>query len=258
MRIGVFQFASGSDIQANGDSICKAIRNASKAKVRLLVFHECAACGYPPIETPDINGIDYGALDALYARVCQLAKECNLYVAVGMIRQENGKRYNSIRVISPEGVPLGDYDKRALWGWDLDQFERGASPGIFDIEGVKIGFRMCYEVRFPEYFRELFQAKAELCFVSFSDVSDPDSLERYQIIRSHLITRAVENVMTVVSVNSISNYQTAPTAVFDINGHVALEAPRNKETLLVYDYAKPEIGFSAQGRIENSVLAMKK
>ncbi|HML46767.1 MAG TPA: carbon-nitrogen hydrolase family protein [Clostridia bacterium] len=257
MRIGVFQFASGADIQANADSICKAIQNAAKSGVRLLVFHECAACGYPPVETPDIDRIDYEALDALYARICRLAKECDLYVAVGMIRQENAKRYNSIRVISPEG-PLGDYDKRALWGWDLDQFERGASLGLFDIDGVKVGFRMCYEVRFPEYFRELFQAKAELCFVSFNDVSDPDSPERYQIIRSNLLTRAVENVMTVVSVNSISSHQTAPTAVFDIDGHVALEAPRNEETLLVYDYLRPEIGFSAQGRIENSELVMRR
>lgn len=257
MRIGVFQFGSGADIRANGDSICRAMRNASKTNVRLLVFHECAACGYPPIETPDIDRIDYGALDALYGRVCRLAKECGLYVAVGMIRQDGSKRYNAIRVISPEGRSLGDYDKRALWGWDVNHFERGSSPGVFDIDGIKVGFRICYEVRFPEYFRELFQAKAELCFVSFSDVSGQDAPERYQIIRAHLLTRAVENVMTVVSVNSVSGHQTAPTAVFDINGRVVLEAPRNEEHLLIYDYVRPEIGFGAQGRIENSILVLK-
>lgn len=258
MRIGVFQFASSADIQVNAALIYKAIRDASKANVRLLVFHECAACGYPPIEAPDIHSIDDTALNALYDRVCQFAREYNLYVALGTIRRGNGKRYNSIRVISPEGRSLGDYDKRALWGWDLDHFARGSYPGIFDIDGIRVGFRICFEVRFPEYFRELFQAKVALCFVSFSDVSEQDAPERYQIIRSHLLTRAVENVMTVVSVNSISNHQTAPTAVFDINGHAVLEAPRNVETLLVYDFKKPEIGFSAQGRIHNSILAIER
>jgi omega-amidase len=256
MIIGVFQFNSGANIGTNSEAIYRAINQAANENVRLLVFHECAACGYPPIETPDINKIDYAASGELFNQVCQLAKENNMYIALGMIRQDSAKRYNSIRLISPEGTLIGDYDKRAQWGWDLNHFEKGTSLGIYDIDGIKVGFRICFEVRFPEYFRELFEAKAELCFVCFNDVSEEDSLERYNIIKSHLLTRAVENVMTVVSVNSISNFQTAPTAVFDINGHVELEAPRNKEHLLVYDYLKPEIGYSAKGRIENSFIAM--
>ena len=258
MKIGVFQFSSGANINTNYEAISRAISQAANKNVRLLVFHECAACGYPPIEIPDINRIDYTALGDLFIRVCQLAKENKMYIALGTIRQESAKRYNSIRLISPEGTLIGDYDKRAQWGWDLHNFEKGKSLGIYDIDGIKVGFRICFEVRFPEYFRELFVEKAELCFVSFNDVSEHNSLERYNIIKSHLITRAVENVMTVVSVNSISDFQTAPTAVFDINGNVELEAPPNTEYLLVYDYEKPEIGFGAQGRIENSLIAMHK
>ncbi|WP_160317140.1 hypothetical protein [Oxobacter pfennigii] len=52
--------------------------------------------------------------------------------------------------------------------------------------------------------------------MSFCDVSNEDSMERYDMIKAHLITRAVENVMTVISVNSTSHYQTAPAAVIDI------------------------------------------
>ncbi len=257
MKVGVFQFSSGSDIDANFAAISRGIKQAARENVRLLVFHECAACGYPPVETPDINQIDITALENRLDLVCQLAQENHLYIALGMIRQEDSRRYNSIRLISPEGTIIGNYDKRALWGWDLDHFERGSALGIFDIDDIKVGFRICFEVRFPEYFRELFEAQAELCFVSFCDVSAQDSPERYQIIKSHLLTRAVENVMTVVSINSISDFQTAPTAIFDVNGHVIREAPRNKEHLLVYDYLRPDIGFGEKGRIENSFIAMR-
>lgn len=59
--------------------------------------------------------------------------------------------------------------------------------------------------------------------------------------------------MTLVSVNSISKYQTAPTAVIDSNGHIVSEAPRNQEYLIVYDYNPPEIDFGAKGRIQNSI-----
>jgi predicted amidohydrolase len=195
-------------------------------------------------------------MDELLENVKKLAREKDMYIALGLIRQDKGKRYNSVCLISPEGCIRGSYDKRALWGWDLNHFERGTQSGIFDVDGVKTGFRICFEVRFPEYFRELFKEQAELCFVLFSDVAEQASPLRYEIIKSHLITRAVENVMTVVSVNSISDFQTAPTAVFDINGNSVFEAPENKEFLLVYDYVKPEIGYGAKGRIENSKEAM--
>ncbi|WP_264174349.1 hypothetical protein [Clostridium tagluense] len=33
--------------------------------------------------------------------------------------------------------------------------------------------------------------------------------------------------MTIISVNSTSKYQTAPTAVFNSNGHIVSEAPRH-------------------------------
>lgn len=257
MKIGVYQFASGLDIKLNAEAIYRGIDKAAAESVRLLVFHECAACGYPPVEIPDIEKIDYKAMDELIENVSRLAKANNMYIALGHIRQENGRRYNSVSLISSEGSIIGSYDKRALWGWDLNHFERGSQSGIFDIDGVKVGFRICFEVRFPEYFRELFKAQAELCFVLFSDVSEQDLTERYNIIKSHLITRAVENVMTVVSVNSISDFQTAPTAVININGTTVIEAPKNKEYLLIYDYIKPEIGYGAKGRIENSIMIMK-
>jgi len=252
MRIGVYQFPGSCDVEKNCKAILKAAQQASKQGVRLLVFQECAVCGYPPDETPDIEAIDYTLLDRAMDRIAQAAGQYGMYLAVGTIRKEGEARYNSIRMIGPDGNVIGHYDKRALWGWDANNYKRGENQGIFIIDGIRVGFRICYDIRFPEYFRELFAAQAPLCFVSFCDVSAEDIPERYEMIKSHLITRAVENVMTVVSVNSISRYQTAPTAVFDPNGRVKAEAPRNEECLLVYDWHPPEITFGMRGRIENS------
>ena len=252
MRIAVFQFGSSEHIHCNLAAIKRAVAQAAEKNARLLVFHECAACGYPPVET-DMRAIDFHVLNTSIAEVQKLAKEHAMYIALGTIRKEDEKYFNSIVLIDDHGEMMGHYDKRALWGWDLDHFSKGNSLGIFEIDNTRIGFRICFEIRFPEYFREMFKAKADLCFVSFCDVAEQDSLDRYEMIKSHLKTRAVENVMTVVSVNSISNFQTAPTAVFDINGKIAEETPKNIEYLLVYDYASPEMGFGARGRIQNSL-----
>lgn len=252
MRIGVFQFHGSGSISDNHEVIIKAISAAFQNKVRLLVFQECAACGYPPVETPAVEKINFGILDSYLQEIKQLSKKYNMYIALGTIRKQDFKYYNSIQLINPNGRLMGNYDKRALWGWDLDNFAKGVESGIFQIDGIKVGFRICFEVRFPEYFRELFKSNVELCFVSFCDVSEQDSMERYETIKAHLVTRAVENVMTIISVNSISNYQTAPTAVIDSDGCIVSEAPRNNEYLLVYDYNTPVIGFGAKGRIHYS------
>lgn len=257
MRIAVFQFASSDNIDQNFEAIKRAVGQASENNVRLLVFHECACCGYPPIEMPDLNELDFDKLEESIKDVRHLAKIHDMYIVLGTIKRIDGKNYNSMLLINPNGEISGSYEKRALWGWDLENFTKGNSLGIFEIDDIVISFRICFEIRFPEYFRELFKQKVQLCFVSFSDVSEHDIPARYDILKSHLITRAVENVMTVVSVNSISNFQTAPTAVFDINGGIIKEAPKNEEYLLVYDYAVPEIGYSANGRIQNSIDALK-
>ncbi len=256
MRVAVFQFASCDDIDSNFAKIRKAVAEASEKKVRLLVFHECAACGYPPIELSDVDSIDFLLLETRVREVQELAKTHGMHIVLGIIKKEHNMRYNSLLIISPDGEVIGSYDKRALWGWDTDNFSRGSSLGVVEIDDLVIGFRICFEVRFPEYFRELFVRKADLCFVSFSDVSENELPERYELIKAHLRTRAVENVMTVISVNSLSDYQAAPTAVFDINGNIVSEAPKNEEYLLVFDYSKPEIEFGAKGRIQNSYEAM--
>lgn len=253
MRVGVFQFSGSSNINDNYKAITRAIEEASQNKVRLLVFQECATCGYPPVETSELNNIDFQVLNSIIHEIRLLAKENNMYIGLGTIRRNSSKYYNSLHLISPTGDIIGNYDKRMLWGWDLDNFTKGNTKGIYQIDDIKVGFRICYEVKFPESFRELFKSNVQLCFVSFCDVSERDSIERYNIIKSLLVARAVENVMTIISVNSISKYQTAPTAIIDFKGNIVNEAPRNQEYLIIYDYNSPIIDFSAKGQIQNSL-----
>jgi len=252
LRIAVYQFASSADIAQNHESIKNAITQAAAQGVRLLVFQECAACGYPPVERANTAGIAFELLDKQLEELKTLANIHDMYIALGTIRKDNGNCYNSIVLINPDGVVAGCYDKRALWGWDADNYTEGTGLGIFTIDGVKIGFRICFEVRFPEYFRELYAENVPLCFVSFcdvSDASDAQAAERYELIKAHLRTRAAENVMTVVSISSATAAQTAPTSVIDQNGGLVAEAPRHETHLLVYDYLTPEINFGMRGRM---------
>lgn len=251
MKIAVYPFASTGSIDENLRSIRTGIELAAAKQVRLLAFHECALCGYPPIET-EISAIHPEAIDRALSEIAHLAQQHKMYIAVGTVRFENDRRFNSLILFSDCGKVVGCYDKAALWGWDVDHFSPGQQPGVFEIDGVRVGFRICFDVRFPECFRSLYRESANLCIVAFSDTSEKPDPERYEIIQSHLRTRAVENVMTVFSVNSLSRHCTAPTAVFNPDGRILTEAPVDRPSLLVWDYEIPEITFGRRGRIENS------
>ena len=220
----------------------------------MLVFQECAACGYPPVETPSARDIDFGELAGNLAEIKTLAQRYGMYIALGTIRKEESSYYDSIQLINPEGKLQDFYDKRALWGWDLENFEPGSETGIFEIDDIKIGFRICFE---PASGILQGISKAKTIYALWACVMSRNRSERYEAIKSYLSARAMENVMTLISVNSISKYQTGPTAVFDINGSIIHEAPRNQEYLLIYDYSTPEISFGARGRLEHSSMLVK-
>jgi len=155
-------------------------------------------------------------------------------------------------MLTPDNDDSEIYHKRALWGWDVDNFKKGNDLGIYNIDGIKVGVRICYEVRFPEYFRELFRNKVDLCLISFTDVGLPEQKEKINIIQSHLVSRAVENVMYVLSSNSTSNYQLAPSCLIDPDGNILEKAQLNEESLISSEIEFIEPHFGRKGRIANS------
>jgi omega-amidase len=248
MKVGAYQFEVTGDIQKNCEHLEKAIYLAAQQGIRLLVFPECALTGYPPIKLSSLDTIDFHVVSECLNRFKSLSHQHNLYLLVGSVLKEGNVFYNGLVFFAPDENLYTPYYKRALWGWDKDNFAAGKNIGIYSVDDLRIGVRICFEVRFPEYFRELFRAETDLNIVSFGDVADKDDSERYDLIKSHLRTRAVENVCPILSVNDIAPFQTAPTAYIDENGKITAELPRNEEKLLVYDFEFSTPSFGAKGR----------
>lgn len=249
LNVGTFQFAGGADIASNLAAIQRGVEKAAAENVRLLLTQECALCGYPPMEVPSVDAIDKAQQFEAYEEILKLAKQHQMYIALGMVTFDGIKTYNSVSLLAPGGNELKPYHKRALWGWDEDNFQPGNEPGIYCVDGIKVGVRICYEVRFPEYFRELFQEQVDLAMVSFADVGECEQHGKINVIQSHLVSRAVENVMYVLSANSTSQAQLAPTCAIDPDGNVMAAAPLNEEYLLTTEIKIAEPGFSRKGRI---------
>jgi omega-amidase len=118
------------------------------------------------------------------------------------------------------------------------------------VDGIRIGLRICWEVRFPEYFRELFSRRVQLAVVSSADVGPSET--KYDVLRAHLVTRAAENAMYVLSANTISGPQLSPTCLLDPDGMEVCSAPKNKEALIAGEIVVSPPSFGRRGRIQHS------
>ena len=251
MKIAAYQFEISQDILKNYSEIENAIIEAKKQEVDLIVFPECCLTGYPPRDIPRAGLVNFELVSETCTKIQKLSNELQISVLIGTIYKDNNQIYNRAVLFRTE-MKTSHYDKRALWGWDKDNFSVGENKGIVEFGDIKIGIRICFEVRFPEHFRELYTEKTDINIVMFYDVSDYDDLDRYQMIKGHLQTRAVENVTTTISVNAISPYQTAPTAVFGKSGQVYAECERNKTGFVIFEYDKKTDDFGERGRREIS------
>ena len=254
MRIGAYQFAISGDVNENYKEIEKAIYLAKHKDVQLLIFPECSLTGYPPRDISNSSCVNFNLVQSMCDRLPSVADQNDISFIVGTIFKEK-EIYNRALLFQPN-KQIKSYDKRALWGWDNDNFAKGNSDGIVEIDGVVFGIRICFEIRFPEFFRELYKRNTDINVVLFYDVADTDDKERYSMIRGHLQTRAVENVTTTISVNATSPFQTAPTMVFGKSGQCIKECVRNKPELLIYDFEKTVNDFGENGRtsISNSLI----
>ena len=274
MKIAAYQFAVTSDIDNNLETVVKAVNAAKKRGIELVVFPECALTGYPPRDMASSADVSFAKVEECCNKLQLLSDETEVAFILGTIARENDRICNRAIFFAPKSKPV-TYDKRALWGWDRDNFscknesdtnytnyaetcnnlqqKTGiVTPGVYDYKGFRIGIRICFEVRFPEYFRELYREKTDLDVVLFYDVADEENIDRYNMIKGHIQTRAVENVCTFITANSIKPYQTAPTAIFGRSGQILAECKRNEKAFVEYDLEKKEYDFGERGRKEIS------
>lgn len=102
----------------------------------------------------------------------------------------------------------------------------------------------------------MYHEHTDLNIILFYDVADFDDIERYELIKSHIRTRAAENVTYTLAVDTISPYQTAPTILYDRSGYSLMELRRNEESLPVYDLEKlePDFAFGHREQIITSFV----
>jgi predicted amidohydrolase len=169
IRIASCQFPVSADIRINCTWMMDQMTEASLKKADIVHFPECALSGYPGVDMPSLDHFDWDELYRNTDSVKALAKELKLWVVFGSIHRlsENHKPHNSLYIVNPQGEITDRYDKRFCTGGDLKFFTPGDHFVTFNVNGVNCGLLICYDVRFPELYREYRKLGCDLIFQSF-------------------------------------------------------------------------------------------
>ncbi|MDK6259516.1 carbon-nitrogen hydrolase family protein [Corynebacterium frankenforstense] len=190
MRIAAAQILSTGDPEKNLVTVTEAVREAAAGGARVVVLPEASSQAF------GTGRLDERAeeLDGPFAEgVRAVAEETGTVVVVGMFRPadqafHDGRTVNRVfntALIVGDGVDE-HYDK--VHTYDAFDYEESATvkPGgrvvTFDVDGVRLGVAICFDLRFPELFRELACRGAHAVVVPTSWADGPGKLEQWLLV----------------------------------------------------------------------------
>lgn len=96
-----------------------------------------------------------------------VAKEFKVNIFGGsFVRKEGEKLFNTSPIINRAGEITALYDKNHLFSYYGDSegtyITKGKNPVIIELEGIKFGVSICYDIRFPEIYRAYRKAGADI------------------------------------------------------------------------------------------------
>ena len=241
-------------------------RNAADFKA---MVREAAGRGATYVQSPEMTGamvrdaaarrkIFRSESDDLVAQAAQrLSAELGIHLHVGStaILRDDGKVANRALLFSPDGALVARYDKIHMFDVDLDNgeswresaaYEPGLEAVVEDIGVAKLGFGICYDVRFPHLFRAEALAGAELLTVPAAFTRQTGEAHWHVLLRA----RAIENGAFLVAAAQGGLHEDGRetfghSMIIDPWGRILAEADHDEPGVIV---AEIDTALSAQAR----------
>lgn len=205
IRTALIQSKVGKNRSENLDNARKLIDQAKNVGAKLISLPECFNSPYgTKFFNEYAESVPNGPTSEMLSKA---AKENQIYLVGGTFPEiENNKFYNTCTVWGPEGNLLAKYRKMHLFDIDIpggitfkesDVLSPGNELAMFEIDGVKVGLGICYDLRFEEL-AKLYRVKgAEILIypAAFNLTTGPLHFELLQR------ARAIDNQVFVMGIS---------------------------------------------------------
>jgi predicted amidohydrolase len=182
------------------------------------MVREAAAAGAAYVQTPEMTGAlvrDKDAREAVFSSeegdiivetASRLSGELGIHLHIGStaIQRPDGKLANRAFLFGPDAGLIATYDKIHMFDVDLDNdeswressaYEPGTSAVVADLPFGKLGFAICYDLRFPQLFRSEALAGAQILTVPAAFTRQTGEAHWHTLLRA----RAIENGAFVIA-----------------------------------------------------------
>lgn len=198
MKAAVVQLQVTEDIAANLSTSLDLVRQAAEAGAEIIVLPE--AVDYWG-DKEGVSQIKSDVPGPVSDRFAAAAREHGVWLLAGSLHEnipDGDRTYNTSVLFNRQGIEVARYRKLHLYDVQIpgrvDALESASiAPGdevvTADLEGHCAGLTICYDIRFPELYRELADRGAEIVFLpaAFMLFTGKDHWE--PLIRA----RAIEN-----------------------------------------------------------------
>lgn len=203
LRAAVIQMVSTTSPEANIRTMQRLVRQAAEGGARWAVLPE-----YWPLmgrrDTDKCALAEPFGQGVLQEAMSRIAEECGLTLFGGSIPlagAEAGKVFNSLLVYAADGRCVSRYDKVHLFGYtgqgeryaEADTISAGTACAAVATDGWQVAQGICYDLRFPEFFRRQLPFQALVLPAAFTY---PTGLAHWSLL---LRARAVENQCYVLA-----------------------------------------------------------
>jgi predicted amidohydrolase len=235
LKIVTCQFAVGNSIKRNARRICEFLHKARKDKADIVHLPECALSGYVGTDFPNFEGYNWQLLVEETKKIMALAGKLGLWVVLGSTHQLTppNKPHNSLYLINPEGKIVDRYDKRFCTKGDLHHYTPGDRFVNFTINGVKCSLLICFDLRFPQLYIELYKQRVNCILQSFYNARQNRSTVHKYIMRQTMQCRAATNYFWLSMANPSGYYSPYPSCFITPDGRIAKHLRQNRAGMMV-------------------------
>lgn len=229
--VGALQFdVAWENKAANYAAVIRLLNEARFPKNSLVALPEMFATGFSM--NADAIAEPRGGETERFLE--QTAQQFGIYLVAGVAtRGADGKARNEALVFGPEGKLIAGYAKMRPFtpGGEKNHYSAGVSTTSFHWSNCNVSPFVCYDLRFPELFREAAKKNRPELFAVIANFPEKRVSHWIRLLQA----RAIENQAYVLAVNRIGKdpyYEYGGRSlILDPDGEIVADAGRTEGTI---------------------------